>query len=120
MELIASHAALSLASNYRADYLRNFFELGKANLSSAKEGEAIAYVIPAGQGRDENVAKIIGALVEQGLDVYRLDKELHAKTGIQNITRIANTTTREPVKTLVWGMSSGTAMTANMSTPSVT
>ena len=106
MELIASHAALSLASNYRADYLRNFFELGKANLSSAKEGEAIAYVIPAGQGRDENVAKIIGALVEQGLDVYRLDKELHAKTGIQNITRIANTTTREPVKTLVWGMSS--------------
>src|SRR5438128_10197732 len=46
MELIASHAALSLAANYRADYLRNFLELGKANLSSsAKEGEAIAYVI---------------------------------------------------------------------------
>ena len=106
MELIASHAALSLASNYRADYLRNFFELGKANLSSAKEGEAIAYVIPAGQGRDENVAKMIGALVEQGVEVHRLDQELHAKTGIQNITRIANTTSREPVKTLVWGMSS--------------
>src|SRR5205823_11732258 len=37
--------------------------------------------IPAGQGRDENVAKLIGALVEQGVEVYRLDHELHASTG---------------------------------------
>ena len=80
MEMIACHSVLSLAANYRADYLRNFYELGKANLSDdSAEGAPIAYLIPAGQGRDENVAKMIGALVEQGVEVYRLDHEMHAK-----------------------------------------
>ncbi len=88
MEMIACHSMLSLAANYRADYLRNFYELGKAGLSSQTEGEPIGYLIPAGQGRDENVAKMIGALVEQGVEVYRLDKELHAATGIQFLRSI--------------------------------
>ncbi len=83
MELIASQAVLSLASNYRADYLRNFYELGRAGLMTIPQGEPIGYVIPAGQGRDENVAKMIGALVEQGVEVHRLDHELHAWTGQQ-------------------------------------
>src|SRR2546427_4663730 len=60
MELIASHSVLSLAANYRADYLRNFYELGKAGLSNSLNGEPLAYLITAGQGRDENVAKMIG------------------------------------------------------------
>src|SRR5437588_8162834 len=91
MELIACHSVLSLAGNYRADYLRNFFELGKANLSAVSaEGEPIAYLIPAGQGRDENVAKMIGALVEQGVEVYRLDHELHAKHAQQNLRRVTS------------------------------
>ncbi len=89
MELIASHGLLSLASNYRADYLRNFYELGKSQLrSNSDEGDPVgplAYVIPAGQGRDENVAKLIGALIEQGVEVYRLDRELHAMSGEQVI-----------------------------------
>src|SRR6266516_4569925 len=85
MELIASHSALSLAANYRADYLRNFYELGKAGLSNSLEGEPLAYLITAGQGRDENVATMIGALVEQGVEVYRLDHELHAIAGEQII-----------------------------------
>jgi hypothetical protein len=83
MELIVCNSVLSLAGNYRADYLRNFYELGKANLSVSAEGKPIAYLISAGQGRDENVAKLIGALVEQGVEVYRLDHELHATTGLQ-------------------------------------
>jgi hypothetical protein len=90
MELISSHAALSLASNYRADYLRNFYELGKANIASTASSEPMAYLIPAGQGRDENVAKMIGALIEQGVEVYRLDKELHATSGEQTIERYGN------------------------------
>ncbi|HMG76466.1 MAG TPA: M14 family metallopeptidase [Pyrinomonadaceae bacterium] len=91
MEMIACHSVLSLAANYRADYLRNFYELGKASVSdtgAAKRTESpqpIAYLIPAGQGRDENVAKMIGALVEQGVEVYRLDRELHGMTGPQNL-----------------------------------
>jgi hypothetical protein len=93
MELIACHSVLSLASNYRADYLKNFYELGKVGLSSIPEKEPIAYLIPAGQGRDENVAKMIGALVEQGLDVYRLDHELQAVKGEQKLTWVEVTST---------------------------
>ncbi len=93
MELIGCHSLLSLAANYRADYLRNFFELGKANLSDAfAAGEPIAYLIPAGQGRDENVAKMIGVLVEQGVEVYRLDHELHAKHAQQILRRVSSMT----------------------------
>jgi hypothetical protein len=88
MELIACHSVLSLAANYRADYLRNFYELGKAGLGAIGSNEPIAYLIPAGQGRDENVAKMIGALVEQGVEVFRLDKELHGVTGAQTLRTI--------------------------------
>src|SRR6185436_15690698 len=80
MELIACDSVLSLASNYRTEYLRNFYEMGKANLAPARPDEPLAYVIPAGQGRDENLAKLIGALVEQGVEVFRLDRELHGVT----------------------------------------
>jgi len=87
MELIACHSVLSLASNYRADYLRNFYELGKAGLAPLTSADPIAYVIPAGQGRDENIAKMIGTLVEQGVEVYRLDHELHATHARQVIKK---------------------------------
>ncbi|HVS80216.1 MAG TPA: M14 family metallopeptidase [Pyrinomonadaceae bacterium] len=86
MEMIACHSMLSLAANYRADYLRNFYELGKASLSAIEPLQPMAYLIPAGQGRDENVAKMIGALVEQGVEVHRLDHELHAGTGEQKLS----------------------------------
>jgi hypothetical protein len=92
MELIACHSVLSLAANYRTDYLRNFYELGKGGLSPIGEGQPLAYLIPAGQGRDENVAKMIGALVEQGVEVYRLDRELHAAVGPQILTKIRSAT----------------------------
>src|SRR5437868_7216454 len=108
MELIACHAALSLASNYRADYLRNFYELGRANLSSTSSAEPVAYLIPAGQGRDENVAKMIGTLVEQGVEVYRLDHELHGITGAQNITTVTNDRGAK-VKQIVVALSSSQA-----------
>jgi Zinc carboxypeptidase len=92
MEMIACHSLLSLASNYRADYLRNFYELGKAGLAQPSSADPIAYLIPAGQGRDENLAKMIGTLVEQGVEVYRLDKELHGMTGAQVLRKLPNGT----------------------------
>ena len=92
MELIACHSVLSLAANYRADYLRNFYDLGKANLAPVSSGEPLAYLISAGQGRDENVAKLVGTLVEQGVEVHRLDRELHAKHGEQVIRRLGSVT----------------------------
>src|SRR6266496_2521657 len=98
MELISSHAALSLASNYRAEYLRNFYELGKANIARIGNNEPIAYLIPAGQGRDENLAKMVGALVAQGVEVYRLDQELHGVTGAQVLRTIPAPSGRATVR----------------------
>lgn len=88
MELIACHSVLSLAAHYRAEYLRNFYELGKAGLAAATPGQPIGYLIPAGQGRDENVAKMIGTLVEQGVEIHRLDREIHGLTGAQHLRTV--------------------------------
>jgi hypothetical protein len=78
MEMVASRSILQLAAKYRADYLRDFYELGRANVNRpAKADDPLAYLIPAGESRDEALAKMIGALVAQGVEVYRLDRELH-------------------------------------------
>jgi hypothetical protein len=76
MEMMASRSILSMAAKYRASYLSNFYELGRANLNRAAD-EPLAYLIPAGRSRDEAVAKMIGALVAQGVEVHRLERELH-------------------------------------------
>ncbi len=80
VEMIASRSLLSLAAKYRADYLRNFYELGRRAVASLSSTDSpLAYLIPAGQGRDENIAKLINAFVGQGIEVYRLDRELHVQ-----------------------------------------
>ncbi|HEV2914954.1 MAG TPA: M14 family metallopeptidase [Pyrinomonadaceae bacterium] len=82
MELMASRSILSMAAKYRAAYLRNFYELGRANLAVKGEGP-LAYLIPAGRSRDEAVAGMIGALTAQGVEVYRLERELHVEYSSQ-------------------------------------
>lgn len=89
MEMIASRAVLSLAAKYRTDYLKNFYELGRRNVTqSTAPGELLAYLIPAGQGRDEPVAKLIATLVGQGIEVFRLDDELHVTHGPRVLERV--------------------------------
>jgi len=88
MELIASRSVLSMAAKFRASYLQNFFALGrKSSDKAAKTDQPIAYLIPAGQGRDEAVAKLLASLVGQSVEVYRLDRELHATFGPQVLQR---------------------------------
>jgi zinc carboxypeptidase len=88
MEMIAARSVLSIAAKYRQDYLRNFYELARQNiLETLQNEEAIAYLVPAGQGRDEAAAKLVGTLVDQGVEVYRLDRELHASFGPQFLQR---------------------------------
>jgi hypothetical protein len=86
MELIASRSILSLASKFRTEYLRNFYELGRKNIEP-RQDEPIAYLVPAGQARDEALAKMLGSLIDQGVEVYRLDRELHAIFGPQVLQR---------------------------------
>jgi hypothetical protein len=79
LELTAARSVLSMAAKYRERYLRNFYDLGTRALDwpPKDRGEVLAYIIPAGQGRDENVAKLITLLVEQGVEVQRMEGELH-------------------------------------------
>jgi hypothetical protein len=84
IEMTASRAVLSMAAKYRERYLRNFYELGRAAVSDVQGNEATAaYRIPKGQRNDENLAKLIGALVAQGVEVYRVERErsYNASTG---------------------------------------
>jgi hypothetical protein len=88
LELVASRAVLTLAAKYRERYLRNFYELGRRALDWPPAGrdDVLAYVIPAGQGRDEAVAKLVTLLVEQGVEVHRMDAELHLMLAAQRGT----------------------------------
>src|SRR5436190_5433168 len=88
MEMIAARGILSMAAKYRTTYLRNFYELGRKNIDEpAKQDQPIAYLIPAGLSRDESLAKLIGSLIDQGVEVYRLDSELHLTYGPQLLQR---------------------------------
>ncbi|HEU4435203.1 MAG TPA: hypothetical protein VFR51_17580, partial [Pyrinomonadaceae bacterium] len=88
IEMIAARGVLSMAAKFRGEYLRNFYELGrKAVETPIEQNEPLAYVIPAGQGRDETVARLIETLVGQGIEVYRMDKELHLTYGPQLLQR---------------------------------
>ena len=88
MELIAARGILSLAAKYRSTYLRNFFELGKKAVEQPVAANLpIAYLIPAGLSREEAVAKLVSSLVDQGVEVFRLDNELHVSYGPQILQR---------------------------------
>jgi hypothetical protein len=88
MELVASRGILSLAAKYRASYLRNFYELGRKNVEQPIPANApVAYLIPAGLSRDEPVAKLVSSLIDQGVEVFRLDSELHMSYGPQVLQR---------------------------------
>ncbi len=88
MEMIASRAILSMAAKYRSSYLRNFYELGKKNVEAvAQPNQPIAYLLPAGLSRDEALSKLVGSLVEQGVEVFRMDSELHMSYGPQTLQR---------------------------------
>jgi hypothetical protein len=90
MEMLAARSVLSMAAKFRANYLRNFYELGRRAINSqpVADKEPLAYVLPAGQGRDENVARLVETLMAQGLEVHRLDHELHATLGLPIIRSI--------------------------------
>jgi hypothetical protein len=79
LEMSAARSVLSMAAKYRERYLRNFYDLGVRALDwpPKDRDDVLAYVIPAGQGKDESVAKLVTLLVEQGVEVQRMDAELH-------------------------------------------
>ena len=91
LEMTASRAVLSMAAKYRERYLRNFYELGRRALKVEPKTNAapVAYLIQSGQGRDENVAKMIGALVLQGVEVHRLESALDSTVRAREAQQIS-------------------------------
>ncbi|HEY0545591.1 MAG TPA: M14 family metallopeptidase, partial [Pyrinomonadaceae bacterium] len=78
LEMTAARSVLTMAAKYRTHYLRNFYELGRnASLAAAAPDQPLAYLIPAGQGNDERVARLIEILLAQGIEVQRMTRELH-------------------------------------------
>lgn len=76
IEMIASRSLLEMAAKFRPRYLRNFYELGKANLPR-KQNEPQAFVISAGQPNSEPIARFIEILLAQGMEVYQMRSELY-------------------------------------------
>ena len=76
IEMTASRSLLQMAAKFRARYLRQFYEYGKANLTP-KTDEPQAFVVTAGQPNAETVSRFFEILMAQGIEVRRLTKELH-------------------------------------------
>ncbi|HRH46874.1 MAG TPA: hypothetical protein PKY82_34830, partial [Pyrinomonadaceae bacterium] len=78
IEMTSSRALLSLAGKYRNRYLQNFYNLNAKSLKNeAFPKHPLAYIIPAGQPNEENVSRMLEILMAQGIEVYRMTKELH-------------------------------------------
>ena len=72
MEMTASRSILQMAAKFRKNYLANFYELNRtATQSNSNANQPLAYVIFAGQGREEMVSRFIEILLAQGIEVYQ-------------------------------------------------
>mgnify|MGYP001251367843 CR=1 FL=1 len=76
IEMIASRSLLEMAAKFRPRYLRNFYELNKANLTR-KQSEPQAFVVSAGQPYEETIARFIEILMWQGVEVFEMTEELY-------------------------------------------
>jgi hypothetical protein len=78
LEMTASRSLLQFAAKYRERSLRNFYNLGKANLQPSKD-EPIAYIVPAGQPNAGTVSRFLEILLAQGMEIYEMKQELYTK-----------------------------------------
>lgn len=78
MELSAARSVLSLAANYRTQYLANFYALGQKAIETSSSTQPVAYLIPAAQDefKREAMAKMLSALIQQGVEVHRIERAL--------------------------------------------
>ena len=79
IEMIACRSLLQMASKFRPRYLRQFYQYGANNASSISD-DPVAFVVTAGQPNAENFSRFLEILMAQGVEVYRMTKELHVAT----------------------------------------
>ncbi len=76
IEMTSSRALLQMAAKFRPRYLRNFYDLGKANIAPDTD-DPQAFIVTAGQPNTETVSRMLEILMAQGIEVYQMTKELH-------------------------------------------
>lgn len=84
IEMIASVGLLEMAAKFRERYLQNFYDLSKANLTPKAEEDPAAFVVYAGQPNAETVSRFIEILMQQGMEVHEMTRELEAAHGKNN------------------------------------
>lgn len=70
LELGAARSLLKLATLYREDFLRNFYEAGRRALTAGEREQPFAYVIPQQQHDAFAAAKMASILAAQGIEVH--------------------------------------------------
>ncbi len=78
IEMTAARSLLQLAAKYRPRFLRNFYDLGKANLTRVKD-DPVAFIIPAGQPNAGTVSRFLEILMAQGMEIHEMKQELYVK-----------------------------------------
>jgi hypothetical protein len=78
IEMTASRTILLQAAKYRERYLRNFYDLGKANIEM-RDDIPSAYVVIAGQPIAETISRFLEILMWQGIEVHEMTHELWVK-----------------------------------------
>ncbi len=78
IEMTAARSLLQLAAKYRPRFLRNFHNLGKANLAPAKD-DPVAFIVPAGQPNASAVSRFLEILMAQGMEIHEMKQELYVK-----------------------------------------
>lgn len=78
IEMTASRALLQMAAKFRPRYLKNFYDLGQANLEPRND-EPRAFIVVGGQARAETVSRFLDILMWQGIEVQQMTNELWVK-----------------------------------------
>jgi hypothetical protein len=89
IEMTASRSLLELAAKFRPRYLRNFYELGRANLEK-KAGEPQAFIVPANQTNNETVSRFLEILLTQGMEIFQMTQQIEAATDAKNLNNFEN------------------------------
>jgi hypothetical protein len=82
IEMTSSRALLQMAAKFRPKYLRQFYELGRANVQPDTK-EPQAFIVTAGQPNAEAVSRFLEILMWQGIEVHEMTKELHVKMNLE-------------------------------------
>ncbi len=67
-----------MAAKFRERYLQNFYDYSKANLVP-KENEPQAFIVYAGQPNAETVSRFLEILMQQGMEIQEMTRELEVK-----------------------------------------